>query len=176
MKRSKSDVPKPTVRVLKEGTCRSLSGKSTLTYHVGCTAESEVHFRLADNTGDGFFSDEWVALSAVQEAFERQPKGKPIISHILYPLFQGRSLNTPAFLMAVLKAEGLVKPLGDKQRGYERADPAEFVAGIKKLINSDVPLKAEEGKQSPESTPQRAKRGKKAADKSTSQGASAPAS
>ncbi|SFN15242.1 hypothetical protein SAMN05421863_11158 [Nitrosomonas communis] len=131
-------------------------------------AESEVYFRMAANTGGGFFSDEWVALGAIQEAFDRQKKGKPVVSHILFSLFQGRSLNTPAFLLAVLKAEGLLKPLGDRQRGYERADPAEFVAGIKKLINSAVPQKAEEGKQSPESTPQQAKRGKKAADKSTS--------
>ena len=58
MKRPKSDVPKPPIRVLKEDSCRSLSGKSSLTYHVGCTAEFEVHFRLAASTGGGFFSDE----------------------------------------------------------------------------------------------------------------------
>ncbi|SFM51616.1 hypothetical protein [Nitrosomonas communis] len=175
MKRSKSDVPKPAVRVLKEGSCRSLTGKSTLTYHVGCTAESEVHFRLADNTGGGFFSDEWVALSAIQEAFDQQQKGKPIVSHILFSLFQGRSLNTPAFLLAVLKAEGLVIPLGDKQRGYERVDPAEFMAKIEKLMNSAVNLKVEEGKQLSESTPQSTKRGKKSS-KSTSEEANTPTS
>ncbi len=160
MKRSKSDVTKPAVRFLKEGACRSLSGKSTLTYRVGCTADSEVHLRVADNTGGGFFSDEWVALSAIQEAFDRQPQGKPIVSLMLYPLFQGRSLNTPAFLLAVLKAEGLVKQLGDKQRGYERVDPAEFMAGIKKLTNSSIDLNVEEDK-SAEASSQPAKRGKK---------------
>lgn len=175
MKRSKSDVPKPAVRVLKEGTCRSLSGKSTLTYHVGCTAASDAHFRVAANTGGGFFSDEWVALSAVQEAFDRQPKGKPIVSLMLYSLFQGRSLNTPAFLLAVLKVEGLVKSLGDNRRGYERVDPGEFVAGIKKLINSNVNLNVEEGQQPPESAPQSTKRGKKTG-KSTPEDATAPAS
>ncbi|SFI86096.1 hypothetical protein [Nitrosomonas sp. Nm34] len=106
MKRSKSEVPKPAIRVLKEGTCRSLSGKSTLIYHFGCTAASEVHFRIADNTGGGFYSDEWISFIAIQEAFDRQPKGKPIVSHILFSLFNGRSLNTPAFLLAVLKAKG----------------------------------------------------------------------
>jgi hypothetical protein len=146
-----------------------------LTYLVGCTAASEVHFRVADNTGGGFFSDEWVALSAIQEAFDKQQKGKPIVSLMLYSLFHGRSLNTPAFLLAVLKAEGLVKPLGDKQRGYERVDPAEFMAGIRKLINSAVNLKIEEGKQTPESTPQLAKRGKKPG-KSTSEDVTATAS
>lgn len=174
MKRSKSDVPKPTIRVLKEGSCPSLSGKSTLTYHVGCTAASEVHFRLAAYTGGGFFSDVWVALGAIQEAFDRQQKGKPIVSHILFSLFQGRSLNTPAFLLAVLKAEGLVKQLGGKQRGYERVDPAEFMAEIRKLMSSSIDLKVEEDK-SAEASSQPAKRGRKAAGKSTPESAAAPA-
>jgi hypothetical protein len=172
MKRSKSSDPKPAIRVLKIGSCPSLTGKSTLTYQIGCTAESEVHLRVADNSGGGFFSDEWVPFATIQEAFDKQPKERPIISLILYPLFQGRSLNTPAFLLAVLKAEGLVKPLGDKKRGYERVDPAEFMAEIKKLMNSSIDLKAEEGKQSSESTAQPAKRGRKP--KSTQENTSAP--
>lgn len=162
MKRSKSDIPQPVIRFLKTGSCPSLSGKSILTYQIGCNAESSIQFQVVANTGGGFFSDEWVAFDAIQQAFDRQPKDKPIVSHILYPLFQGRSLNTPAFLLAVLKAEGLVKPLGDKKRGYERVDPAEFIAEIKKLINATVDLKVEEGEQPSESIPQQAKRGRKA--------------
>ncbi|SDZ16610.1 hypothetical protein [Nitrosomonas sp. Nm58] len=171
MKRSKSNEPKLAIRVLKIGSCSSLTGKSTLTYQIGCTAESDIQFRVASNTGGGFFSDEWVAFNTIQEAFDKQPKERPIISLILYPLFQGRSLNTPAFLLAVLKAEGLVKPLGDKKRGYERIDPAEFMAEIRKLINTTVDLKAEEGKQPSELASQPAKRGRKL--KSTQENASA---
>lgn len=176
MKRSKPDFPKPAIRVLKIGSCPSLTGKSTLTYNIGCTAESDIQFRVASNTGGGFFSDEWVAFNAIQQAFDKQPKDRPIISLILYPLFQGRSLNTPAFLLAVLKAEGLVRSLGDKKRGYERIDPAEFMAEIKKLMNSSIDLKMEESKQSSESNTQPAKRGRKAVSKSTSENASLPTS
>lgn len=173
MKRSKSDVPQPVIRFLKTGSCPSLSGKSTLTYQIGCNAESSIQFQVAANTGGGFFSDEWVEFDAIQQAFDKLPKDKPIVSHILYPLFHGRSLNTPAFLLAVLKAEGLVRPLGDKKRGYERVDPGEFMAEIKKLINTTVDLKAEESKQPSESTPQQAKRGRKA--KVDPESATAPA-
>lgn len=89
---------------------------------------------MAANTGGGFFSDEWVGFDTIQQAFDEQP----IVSLILYPLFQGRSLNTPAFLLAVLKAEGLVQLLPGKQRGYERIDSTEFIAELKALIDSAV--------------------------------------
>jgi len=154
MKRSQTNVIKPEIRVLKTGSCPSLTGKSTLTYQIGCTPESDIQFRVTGNTGGGFFSDEWVAFNVIQAAFDKQPKDRPIISLILYPLFQGRSLNTPAFLLAALKSEGLVKPLGDKKRGYERIDPSGFMAEI---MSSSIDLK-----QSSESTTQPAKRGKKA--------------
>jgi hypothetical protein len=65
-----------------------------------------------------------------------------------------------------------VKPLGDKKRGYERIDPAEFMAEIKKLMNSSIDLKVEEGKQPSESTAQPAKRGRKAVSKSSPENAS----
>ena len=161
MKRSQTNIVKPEIRVLKIGSCPSLTGKSMLTYQIGCTAESDIQFRVAGNTGGGFFSDEWVAFNTIQAAFDKQPKG-PIVSHILYPLFQGRSLNTPAFLLAILKAEGLVKPLGDKKRGYERIDPSEFIAEIKKLISSAIDLKQERSSISTHP----AKRGRKAVSKS----------
>ena len=40
---------------------------------------------------------EFNSLAQLQEAFDRQQKGKPVVSHIQLSLFQGRSLNTPAF-------------------------------------------------------------------------------
>ena len=135
-----------SIRILKIGSCPSLSGKSTLTYHIGCNDESEILFRVTANTGGGFFNDEWVSFNTIQGAFDTQPKDKPIVSLMLNPLFHGRSLNSPAFLLAVIKAEGLVKPLGDKKRGYERIDSAEFMAEIGKLIQSKVDLKIDDAK------------------------------
>ncbi len=79
MKRTKSNVPNPEIRILKKGSCPSLTGKSTLTYQIGCTAESDIQFRVSDNTGGGFFSDEWVAFDTIEEVFDKQPKGRPII-------------------------------------------------------------------------------------------------
>lgn len=171
MKRTRSNVPNPDIRILKVSSCSSLSGKSTLTYQVGCNAESNICFRVTDNTGGGFFNDEWVAFDAIQQAFDNQPKSRPIVSHILLALFEGRSLNSPAFLLAVLQAEGLVKPLGEKKRGYERTDPAEFMAEIKKRMSSHANAKGDEGRVAV-SSPQSAKRGGKA--KASSEKATEP--
>jgi hypothetical protein len=61
-----SEVPfegvNPDMKVLKTATCKTLSGKSTLTYQIGCSPESIIHLHIAKNTGAGFFSDEWVAF------------------------------------------------------------------------------------------------------------------
>ena len=46
----------PTMRILKVATCPSSSGKATLTYHIGCTSEEDIQFRVVANRGGGFFS------------------------------------------------------------------------------------------------------------------------
>ena len=39
----------PPIRILKISTCPSLSGQSTLTYHIGCNAQSGILFRITLN-------------------------------------------------------------------------------------------------------------------------------
>ena len=134
----------PEIRILKAASCPSLSGKSTLSYQVGyginganaSTTEPVIQLRVYANSGGGFFNKDWIALSTIQQLFEKCPSNKPITSFVLYPLFHGRSQNTPAFLLAVLKQEGFLRPLKDKQRSYERLDPIGFMAEIKVLIGA----------------------------------------
>ncbi|PPD45743.1 MAG: hypothetical protein CTY12_06870 [Methylotenera sp.] len=131
-----------SMRILKIAACPTCSAKATLTYHLGCTSNSEIYFRLTNNTGGGFFSAEWVSLSAIQEALAKSPQ--PITSFALIRLFLGKSTNTPAFLLATLVSEGLLKAQPDKLRGYEILDSAAFMAEVSKLIASDVNLKVAE--------------------------------
>jgi hypothetical protein len=131
----------PVIRILKVGSCPSLSGKSTLTYHIGCTPKSNISIRVHANTGGGYFSKEWVLLSTIQHALEKG--NKQITAMIIQPLFRGKSANTPAFLLAVLKQEGLVQLSKDKQRCHEYIGTDKFMTEIKKLINSAVDLKVE---------------------------------
>ena len=66
----------PEVRVLKTATCASTSGKSKLTYEVGCTPDSEVHVRITANTGSGAISKNWVAFRAIREVLARRSCGR----------------------------------------------------------------------------------------------------
>ena len=50
------------VRVLKNGTCPNLSGKSTLSYRIGVNEAGEIMLQLVGNSNPGYFNNEWVAL------------------------------------------------------------------------------------------------------------------
>jgi hypothetical protein len=117
------------LRVLKTGTCVSTSGKSKLTYEVGCTPDSEIHLRITANTGSGAISQNWIPFKAIREALASVPPGELTSSH-LHPLYAGKSVNTPAFLLAALMSEGLVRPSTSKRRCYECADDAQFSAAV----------------------------------------------
>lgn len=126
----------PTIRILKVETCPTSSAKATLTYHIGCTTDKDIQFRIVANTGGGLFSHEWISLSAIHPAFQKAPT--PLTSFPLINLYQGKSTNTPGFLMAVLKHEGLVCPLEGKIRGYEILDSKPFMDEINALMASDI--------------------------------------
>jgi hypothetical protein len=141
---SNSESAGAVIRILKVSDCPSQSGKSTLTYHVGCNAKSEIYFRVHANSSSGFFSQEWVSLVAIRQLFAQAPNEKGITSFILYPLFKGKSLNTPAFLFAGIRAESLVVPSTTKRRCYECTDGKEFFAKVKTLIESNVSMSADD--------------------------------
>ena len=133
----------PTIRVLKISTCPSISGRSTLTYHLGVSPDSDVKLRVFANSGGGFFSNEWVQISAVQTEFEKVPDGIALTPHLLSPLFRGKSANNQSFLFAVLKNEGLVSTVKDRKGRFERADAGAFMAEIETLVASNVDLKVD---------------------------------
>ena len=140
----------PAIRILKITSCPSLSGRSTLTYHIGCTRQgmedgpADVLIRVFTNSAAGFFSNEWVALDLIQLQLAQARDEKSLTSHLLFPLFKGKSANTPAFLFAVLKSEGLVRAVKDVKRLYEVVDTSAFMAAFKALMTSSVDLQVEE--------------------------------
>ena len=125
------------IRILKTAVCPSLSGKSKLTYQIRQTPKLDIEFRIQKNSASGFFSDEWVSLKRVLEAFTKCPVGE-ITFYTLDPLIRGKSSNTPGFLLAALKEEGLVVPSTVKRRCYESVDPAKFFNKVKALIDAPV--------------------------------------
>ena len=134
----------PDMRVLKTATCPTLSGKSKLTYHLGCTPESEIHLRVYGNSGGGAFSREWIALKDIQAALDKRLKGQHVTAFLLQPLYRGKSVNNFSFLLAVLAQEKLVRVLKGKKREHEILDPSAFIAKVEKLIASGVDVKVKE--------------------------------
>ncbi len=133
------NIPTVPLRIIKIAFCPTCSGKAELTYHLGCNQDNQVYIRIVVNTGGGFFSEEWVALEATLETLDKAPH--PITAVPFISLFKGKSVNTPGFLLAVLKHEGLVKLLQGKVRGYEKLSTEAFMAEVNKLVSSDVDLK-----------------------------------
>lgn len=136
---SASSIPTVPLRIIKIATCPTCSGKTNLTYHLGSTEENQAYIRIVENSGGGFFCEEWVALKDILAALDKAPH--PITAVPFIDLFVGKSVNTPGFLLAVLKHEGLVKLLGGKVRGYEKLPTETFMAEVNKLVASDVDLK-----------------------------------
>ena len=130
------------VTVLKTGRCDSLSGKSDLTYQLGCTEDNEIYARISDNTGGGFFSKEWVSLKAIQDVLEDNPEDEPLTSFMIQGLFIGKSVNTPAFLMAALVQERWLRVLKGKKRGLEVLDTPKFMAKMSRLVTTKKNAKA----------------------------------
>lgn len=133
--------PVPIIRILKVGNCNNLSARSSLTYHIGCTADKEIYIRVASNGGGGYFSPEWVSLKAIQEAM-RSWKWR-LTSSAIRQLYQGKSANSPGFLFAALYVEGLVERDMDNPRVYVACDASFFMAEINKLIDAEVNLTVE---------------------------------
>lgn len=127
------------MRTIKTSTCSSLSGRTTLTYHVGWL-DGGIYFRLHENSSGGLFSKEWVSLDRLDIE-----EGKPISSATIQSLFSGKSSNTGGFLLAVLLNEGLIKPIEGKGRQYQGCDPEAFKSAMQPLIDTKV---------SPETAPQ----------------------
>jgi len=127
------ETPVTPVRVLREATCNSLEGSAILHYKIGLDEVGEIKLKIEQNSGGGFFSAEWVAFAAIQKAFSEWPEDTPINSMALRPLFRGKSVNTPSFMLAVLTAEKLLAPLPKRKRVHRATDPAAFLATVEEL-------------------------------------------
>ena len=131
-------------RILKIGTCSSLSGRTSITYHVGCMGDKEVCFRIWNTSGKGVFSKEWVPAAEIQKVLA---KHDVLTAPTLLSVFKvGRSVNTGGYLLAVLKEEGLAALSPDMPHKYVRVQSDAFVAEVAALIKKGVsldPTKAE---------------------------------
>ena len=100
--------------------------------------------RVASNSGGGYFSSEWVSFSTLLNLLETTDK--PLTSYALLSLFTGKSVNTPAFLFAALKSEGLVTTDIANPRCYVVMPSDAFMTQMATLKASDINLEVIEPK------------------------------
>ncbi len=108
----------PEIRVCKHSTCPSLRKYSTLTYDIGVAADNRVYIRVTDNsnfkvrTRAGLFSEEWCSVEDLLNFIEKEKER--FAGTILKPVLKTRNRNTSGFLLAVLREEGFVKGVPNK--------------------------------------------------------------
>ena len=135
----KKETSTEIIRTLKTGKCASRSGKSKLTYLIGADSDSDIHFRIHGNTGNGFFNNDWIPLENILELLGKS--GGAFTSFTLHPLLKGKSNNTPAFLIAALLEEGIIHRSVSEKRCYELSDVSVFLTKIKPLMESKTDSK-----------------------------------
>ena len=116
-------IPSPTpapspdiaIKVLRKGSCPSLSDSGVLDYEIGSDEANRTYFRIVANNAGGIFSSEWVPWTDI---FAVCHNCDPLTSIRLRALFRGKSVNTAGFLMAALKDAGLIERKEGRIRHY----------------------------------------------------------
>ncbi len=106
----KSEIEHVTTRKTK-----TLSGKSTLTYHIGKDEDDSLYVRLWVNSSQGYFSNEFLAMSKIVEILKRQGE-ESFTGYVFKDLFNGKSVNSHGFIAACLVAEGILAFAEGKKR------------------------------------------------------------
>ena len=132
-KKSTTKHEEPTLKIIQTAKCQTVSNKSSLTYNVGVDDKKDIFIRVYSNSGGGYFSNEWVSLNHITSILSDAPADNTITSINLIPLFTGKSVNTPGYLLAVLLKEGLLTPFEEgKKRQYVFSGADKFMAKLAK--------------------------------------------
>lgn len=127
--------PDALIRVLKSGSCPSLTSRSTLGYQLGLKDESELYLKLISNTGSGFFSKEWVACSVIEQLIAGSAE---LTSTSFKAIFPNKSVNTGGFVMAVIKALGLIQTNVQNSRWHQQVPEMTFEqVAIEAMVQAD---------------------------------------
>lgn len=135
------------IRTVYDAQCLSISGRSTLTYAIGKQGDDgSLHLRIADNTGKGMWFDGWASASAIDAIVNGASHLTANSFHRLHP---GRSINTGGFILAALKALGLVRANAENSRIHEHVPTMTFEKVAVAVINpaaarKSKPVKAQQ--------------------------------
>ena len=125
-----------TFNALKTAVCESISGRSTLTYELTQLPTMEFAIRITHNTGNGYFCDDWLELSKVQEL------DKGMTAYAINQLFHNKSANTGGFLIAALKQEGFIQLSEQSKRAYVLNPESTLIAELQQLASHSTSKQA----------------------------------
>ena len=110
------DIPeKSEIELVTTKKTKTLSGKSTLTYHIGKDEDANLYVRIWVNSSNGYFSNEWLAMTKIVEILKQQGE-ESFTGYVLKDLFNGKSVNSHGFIAACLVAEGVLAFAEGKKR------------------------------------------------------------
>lgn len=139
MNKQESETPAlPIINVAKIATCESLSGLSTLEYHLAYQASNpdQIYIRLFRNIDDGGkFNTDWKSLAKIAALI---PAEDEFSVSIFEPIYFGQSRNSHGFLAGALVAEGLITRL--ENRKYRRNDATKWSREMQALISAGTNL------------------------------------
>jgi len=115
MVKPSNDPASKEIEIVSTQKTKTVSKKSTLTYHIGKDEEANQYIRIWVNSGNGYFSNEWIPVSRILEILAKHKAG-PFTSRILDELFTGKSVNSASFLSAVLLNERMLDFAEGKKR------------------------------------------------------------
>ena len=132
-----------SLRIIKKSTCSKISpqARGQLTYHIGYDETAKTfHLRVTENTGGGFFSNEWIGIDSILETVAALPTNEPFKAVIFIPLYQSTSANNHGFLAAALRAENLLGIVDGQPLSHTLGDIKVFKAAMAKLFKEKVDL------------------------------------
>jgi IstB-like ATP binding protein len=127
------------VKVIKTATCPSSSGRSELTYQLGCDLNQLLYIKLEANSNNGYFNAEWTSMNHI--LFMLSEAREPFSTHPLIKVFEGKSVNTPHFLAAALLAEGFLIRDARNSRYFRLGDVDGFMERAQALIQEAMVIK-----------------------------------
>ncbi len=141
------------MKTIKEHSCPGLSGNNTLTYEIGMENDQSFWLRLVKSSGGGFLCKDWVSVDAVMDTLRKS--ASPFTSYAIHTHYSGKSINSPSFLMAVLRHEELIVQDTIKQQAFVGNDFDIALKNFQSRMSADIAAPSPTKKKRPPRKPKR---------------------
>lgn len=133
----------PDIRILKIGTCPSLSGLSDLSFTVGIPVDSkdiaDACLRISGNSSSGKWNGDSIPISRIDHLLSALPQDQSFTAAAFNPLYPNASSNSPGFMAGICLHLGLISRVSNS-RAYVRDSGEMFWAEMETALADGVNL------------------------------------